>query len=163
MDPWQLLISVPLVAAFMWFELERDKRDKAERQERDRRDQEERESRDAMWRTTFQQLEESNNRRDETWRQWIGQSQDTMEKFLESLGLQLKSVDVRVQACHTDIKGVGIKFSQMEIQVNLQLDEMRRTLNTAFSACPAFGDPVLLTPPPENRRKVRRLEQQGQK
>jgi hypothetical protein len=51
MEHWlQILLQIPLVAAFMWFVLERDKRDRDERDKRDQRDQEYRQLRDQEWR-----------------------------------------------------------------------------------------------------------------
>lgn len=130
---WQtLLTNVPFLVAFMVWEMDRSKRDR-----------EERALRDAAWQKTMEALQGTQTERDGMWRMWLTQSQAAQEKFMESLGRQLESLDAsmdaryaqigeQIAACQTDFKASSIKFSQMEVQVSIQLDAMYRVMARLF-------------------------------
>lgn len=130
---WQALLpNAAFLVAFMVWEMERSKRDR-----------EERAMRDAAWQKTVEALNGGQTQRDDMWRMWITQSQAALEKFMDSMRRQLETMDAaldaryaqigeQINACQTDFKTSSIKFSQMEVQVALQLDAMYRVLGRVF-------------------------------
>jgi hypothetical protein len=93
----QLLLQAPLVGLFIYYELQRSKQHASERQERDVQ-----------------------------WRDFLTEMLHSLEEALRELRTDIASVDRRLDTLTPEIKAANIKFTQLELQVSMQLDALRQ-------------------------------------
>lgn len=116
--PWvQLILQVPLVAAFIFFVLENNKHEARERVERNALLLSDMQQRDEQWRQFLTQ-------RDEQWVQTLKNIQDTNTLTYGAVIKQLDSCDARMDAIQLDLRTANVRFVQLEKTLLMSLDQM---------------------------------------
>jgi len=124
MDTWvQLAVQVPLIAAFIYFVLERGKQDAAERKDRNEAWLSDLRLRDEQWRAFLRQ-------RDEQWGELLQQMQGSFTVQSAATIEQLKANEKQLQAVGIEIRSSQIKYAQLEQMLLVSLNDINNSLRT---------------------------------